>query len=500
MILGKRINITSLLKQHQVGDVEVDEIIAQWVGASNVIRNQKIKQFQQINFDEDKINQSYAWVKKELEFLKGVPPEILRNSASNVYSDVVAFQKGLRSKPKMKGRNKKRKAIITNELFEVRKLDDKNSQLVFFTNRSKNDVLFYINVAVPAHCIKNQLVITRIKHHFYLSFSFDDGQKSYDNDNLLRDFSYLNESELKQQSIGIDRGVFINAYISNGDTLAYSMEVKKQLKQLSAKIAKKQRYLAKQKRRFKNITTRYNKNAKKHNKSAKYKKELINTNALSNQQKKTLNQIAKYHHKMKHIRFNFNHHASKSIAEITPKVCVMEDLNLGNMTKKAKPKLGNDGKTYVKNNKKQKSGLNKAILNVNMGQLKTFTKYKLNQQGKALYLVPPQYTSQQCSDCQSMDTKRNQQSVLVCLSCGKNHQADFNASQNILNKGVQQLLTQPLSPKIKKKVALRKTKAEKNREAGEPRLSLINSVERSEGFQMFWKPRCLVNNCASGFA
>ena len=448
MILGKRVIINDIL--HSANSFET---IARWIGASNVIRNQKIVEFVEKDFNG--IGQAYAFIKKELEFLKEVPSEILRNSASSVYSDANAFSQGLCKKPKIKSRFRKRSAIITQELFSKEPIEkDKTKIIVYSANRKNREVLFYVVVNLPCECIKNQLILSRERDKITLSFSYDDGKEQLSNDTLLRDLSYLSEDELNKVTLGMDAGVVENAYLSNGRAIAFSIEQRDSLKKLTLKIKKKQRYLEKQRKR--NNKNLWIKAKKKGLKSRKAIKKYIKENNNSNQQKKTKQQIAKQHRKTKHIRTNFNHHLSKEIVKLTPKLFIYESLYLKNMTKKAKPKLSEDGKTYLRNNKRQKSGLNKAILNVALGQLKTFTLYKLNKVGKAHYPTPPPYTSQRCSDCKSLNTNRVKQSLLICLDCGKKHQADHNASLNIKYNGIQELLTQPLSVKTKKKRVIRK--------------------------------------------
>ncbi len=63
----------------------------------------------------------------------------------------------------------------------------------------------------------------------------------------------------------------------------------------------------------------------------------------------------------------------------------VEDLQVKNMTKRAKLK-----------NVKQKSGLNRSILNASFYQIISFLEYKQQHNGKLLVKVPPQYTSKTC--------------------------------------------------------------------------------------------------------
>ena len=68
---------------------------------------------------------------------------------------------------------------------------------------------------------------------------------------------------------------------------------------------------------------------------------------------------------------------------------------------------------------------------------KTMLKYKCQEKCKHLHLVNPAYTSQTCSYCGSVDKKyRLSQSEFVCTNCGLIINADVNAAQNILRKGI----------------------------------------------------------------
>jgi putative transposase len=65
-------------------------------------------------------------------------------------------------------------------------------------------------------------------------------------------------------------------------------------------------------------------------------------------------------------------------------------------------------------------------------QLRTFTTYKAEEVGSEVVGVDPRHTSQRCSRCGFVH-KRNRptQSVFLCLSCGYEVNADWNASRNV---------------------------------------------------------------------
>ena len=68
----------------------------------------------------------------------------------------------------------------------------------------------------------------------------------------------------------------------------------------------------------------------------------------------------------------------------------------------------------------------RSLLNVALGRLGTFIKYKANDYGKAVVEVNPAYTSKTCHICQGRNTIRANQATLICLNgCGT-----FNADEN----------------------------------------------------------------------
>ena len=212
--------------------------------------------------------------------------------------------------------------------------------------------------------------------------------------------------------------------------MVYSLEEKEKIKSLNKKKARTQKYLAKMRRR----------NNSHSKKTTKYK-----------------NKIAKIDSKIANIKSNFSHHASKKLVEATVKILAFEDLKLKNMTKKAKPKK--EGRVFVKNNQAQKRGLNRAILNVNLGQIAVFTKYKLNRDGKAWVDVNPANTSKIHHLCGSINTERPKQAVLVCKDCNQTVDADLNASLNIASRGIDYIKEKTFNKKkSRKKISLNKKK------------------------------------------
>lgn len=424
--LGKSINISKNLNSNAV------HVISQWIGSANVLRNQKINEFKQNLKNKQKPNQSYAHIRtnNDFLFLKDVPVQILRNASSRIFQDLEASKKGIRQFPKIKNKFKKRNCVITRELFIVEDLGNKSRIIVFNHAKKNKNILFSILVDIKKENINNQLILSRQGSEFSLSFSYNDHIEMVNNDSILSDLSHLSKEELKPLVLGVDRGVARPIYASNGLVLVYSLEEKEKIKSLNKKKARTQKYLAKMRRRS-------NSHSKK---TTKYK-----------------NKIAKIDSKIANIKSNFSHHASKKLVEATVKILAFEDLKLKNMTKKAKPKK--EGRVFVKNNQAQKRGLNRAILNVNLGQIAVFTKYKLNRDGKAWVDINPANTSKPHNACGSMNTKRPKQDVLICMDCNQTVDADLNASLNIASKGIDYIKEKTFNKKkSRKKISLKKKK------------------------------------------
>ena len=96
----------------------------------------------------------------------------------------------------------------------------------------------------------------------------------------------------------------------------------------------------------------------------------------------------------------------------------------------------------------QKSGLNRALLDVAPGMIRSLTKYKLGWAGGVCEEVRAAGTSQRCSQCrrhpkEADATKhlahgRVTRDKFVCPLCGYAEHADINAARNILALGRRQ--------------------------------------------------------------
>jgi putative transposase len=112
-------------------------------------------------------------------------------------------------------------------------------------------------------------------------------------------------------------------------------------------------------------------------------------------------------------------------------IIVLEDLKIKNMTKSSKGNSEQHGKMV-----KQKSGLNRVILNQGWGMFKERLKYKQGWRGGEVIFVDPKYTSQTCPSCQHKSKEnRLTQANFECVGCGYKNNADHVGALNILARG-----------------------------------------------------------------
>ena len=169
---------------------------------------------------------------------------------------------------------------------------------------------------------------------------------------------------------------------------------------------------------------------KKEARRKRYQRRMARQLKGSNRRKDTKKKLAKVSRKIANIRKNWIHKTTREIAGKCGTI-VVEDLKVRNMTTSAKGTVENPGK-----NVRQKSGLNRAILDTAFGEIRRDLEYKCGR----LIEVNPAYTSQTCSHCGHAEKEnRKTQARFLCVSCGFASNADTNAAINIRRLGVAQL-------------------------------------------------------------
>ena len=215
--------------------------------------------------------------------------------------------------------------------------------------------------------------------------------------------------ETGEGAIGIDFGTHHAAALSDGTVI----ENPRFLQESASKIKK----ASKQKRR------KSAPNFKKKIKASKRWKKA--SRKVSRLQRKVTNQRQDWTHKVASVLVSGN------------SLIATEELNLKGMTKKAKK---------GSKRKAQKTGLNRSMLDVGIGNLTKAIEYKLQEAGGFLVLVPTKKVkpSQTCPDCGHQRKKDLSERVHHCSECGATYDRDVAAAlvmlswalgMSVLNRG-----------------------------------------------------------------
>jgi putative transposase len=195
--------------------------------------------------------------------------------------------------------------------------------------------------------------------------------------------------------VGIDLGVVRFATLSNGEVI----EPCNALKKKQARLTRYQRMMSRR------VTGRQN-----------WKKAKAKLNAL--------------HCKIANIRNDFLHKTTTAISK-NHAIVAIEDLKVRNMSKSAAGTRDNPGR-----NVKQKSGLNRAILDQGWTEFRRQLEYKQRWAGGRVLVVPPHRTSQECPCCHHISPcNRRTQALFLCVQCGYTGNADDVSSLNIERAG-----------------------------------------------------------------
>jgi putative transposase len=196
-------------------------------------------------------------------------------------------------------------------------------------------------------------------------------------------------------SVGIDLGCKSALAITDGENHSF-IEAPKFLRKAEAKI----KHLSKGKRR---------KTAPNRQKKQKG----------SSRWKKTQAKISKVTRKVANQRQNWVHQVATDIVRCNSFIAT-EKLEVSKMTRQAKK-----GKR-----KKQKAGLNKSILDVGMGMLRSAIEYKVKDAGGVFVEVPTRKVkpSQTCPNCGNQQKKTLDERVHHCHKCGFTMDRDLAAA------------------------------------------------------------------------
>ena len=152
--------------------------------------------------------------------------------------------------------------------------------------------------------------------------------------------------------------------------------------------------------------------------------------------------VACSHKKIRNQRRDFLHKQSRILAK-GYSLIVVEDLQVKNLTRRAKPVQDNETGEYLPNGASAKSGLAKSILDAGWSTFINMLSYKAAEAGSKLIKVNPHGTSQTCSDCGATRKKELSESWHSC-ECGCSIPRDIAAARVILAVGLHSLGIQSL--------------------------------------------------------
>ena len=163
---------------------------------------------------------------------------------------------------------------------------------------------------------------------------------------------------------------------------------------------------------------------------ARYQRRMSRKVKFSNNWKKAKAKVQKIHSSIVNARKDFLHKTTTTISKSHALVCI-EDLQVRNMSKSSKGTSEQHGKRV-----KQKSGLNRSILDQGWGEFRRQLDYKVAWNGGILLAVPPHNTSRTCPCCNHVSKdNRKTQAKFLCVDCGYENHADVVGAINVLERG-----------------------------------------------------------------
>ena len=392
---------------------EQASILRQWQGCQKFIWNAKCDEDRYLRAYAKRYlpvgiypepDQSYSQYKDKTlsPWLFDCPSQILRNGTTNWYNTYRKFIKGICGRPKRKRGSGQGSVHLTKELFRLFKEDGR--WVLEIGTKSKLlgrlNVKFHRSFKVP-----KSIYIKRNHDRWSVSFCYEDGMSDdYMREAHFRHLQGETREQLETKVIGIDRG--IKRPVQFGETeINYTPEQVKKMRGHERHIKQLQRRLSRQ-----------------HKGSKRYSK--------------TGARIASKKSKQANIRHDFAHKASHQMVNTEKSVLVFENLKIKNMSKSAKGTAENHGKRVA-----QKSGLNRSILAIGWHIIQSFTEYKAERAGKAVFYISPHHTSQECANCgHTHADNRKSQALFQCVRCHHTDHADNNASAIIKKRAINLIL------------------------------------------------------------
>jgi putative transposase len=166
---------------------------------------------------------------------------------------------------------------------------------------------------------------------------------------------------------------------------------------------------------------------------ARYQRRMSRKVKYSNNWRKAKLKVQKLHTQIANARRDFLHKSTTTISKNHALVC-LEDLKVRNMSGSSKGTRERPGLRV-----KQKSGLNRAILDQGWAEFRRQLEYKTQWAGGRLVAVSANYTSLTCPrpSCGHVaPANRRTQAQFQCVACGYTDHADVVGAINVLERGL----------------------------------------------------------------
>jgi putative transposase len=147
--------------------------------------------------------------------------------------------------------------------------------------------------------------------------------------------------------------------------------------------------------------------------------------------------VAARHRKIANQRKDFHHKQARALVGRYD-LLVVEDLQIANMVRRAKPVPDPDNPgQYLANGARAKSGLSRSISDAGWGLFVSILRAKAEDAGRIWIEVDPRHTSDRCENCgHAAPENRVTQAEFRCTACGHTAQADEHAARNLLRAGL----------------------------------------------------------------
>jgi putative transposase len=148
--------------------------------------------------------------------------------------------------------------------------------------------------------------------------------------------------------------------------------------------------------------------------------------------------VAALHRKIAKQRKDF-HHRQANVLVARYDLSVVEDLQIANMLRGAKPVPDpNNPRQFLTNGAAGKRGLSRSISDAGWGQFVSILRAKPEEAGRIWIEVDPRHTCDRCeSNGHAAPENRVTQAEFVCQACGHGPtQADEHAARNLLRAGL----------------------------------------------------------------